>query len=309
MNSNELRTAAAGITDFSQLIEEAPKGMKVAVAGASDEVVLLAVKRAFEAGIVDGGLLAFTKEGSGKTAVDMGLSGFDMITVDDDRLAADAAVEAVRSGRCGILMKGFVQTKDFMKAVLDKITGLKRSGVLSQVGIYQIEGMGRLILMADVGICITPDLTQKAQIVTGAAAVARAFGNPCPKVAALSSVEVVNPSIPGSEDARELKVMAERGLLGKLVLDGPLALDNAVSQEAAAHKGISSEVAGYADVLLAPDLNSGNMMAKAAVYFAKAKAAGVVTGAQCPIVLTSRADSDETKFNSIAVAAFLGSRG
>ncbi|HNV35092.1 MAG TPA: phosphate acyltransferase [Bacillota bacterium] len=309
MSSGEGKAAKGLITDFGMLADRAPKGMKVAVAGASDEVVLKAVRKAFDRGIVDGGLLAFTKEGSAEEAKALGLSGFDMITAGDDRSAADAAVEAVRNGRCGILMKGFVQTKDFMKAVLDKATGLRRSGVLSQVGIYQIEGIDRLILMADVGICIAPDLAQKAQIVAAAAAVARAFGNPCPKVAALSSVEVVNPSIPGSEDARELKGMAERGLLGKLVLDGPLALDNAVSPEAAAHKGISSEVAGDADILLAPDLNSGNMMAKAAVYFARAKAAGVVTGAQCPIVLTSRADSDETKFNSIAAAAFLGTRG
>ena len=305
MNNAEIPATEGRIRDFAELVAAAPRGIKVAVAGACDEVVLDAVKRAVESGIVSGGVLAFTREGFEGLALEKGLGGFEFLYGKDDRDAADKAVDAVRLGRAGVLMKGFVQTKDFMRSVLDKEKGLGTGNVLSQVGIYHIEALGKLVLMADVGICITPDLAQKVQIVKGAASVARALGIKRPKVAALSSVEVVNPSIPGSEDARELKTMADGGLLGELDMDGPLALDNAVSLEAAHHKGIDSKVAGQADILLAPDLNSGNMMAKAAVYFAGAKAAGIVTGARCPIVLTSRADSDETKFYSIAAASFL----
>lgn len=168
--------------------------------------------------------------------------------------------------------------------------------------------MDKLILVADVGIVITPDLQQLAGIASNAVQVATALGIQEPKVAMLSPVETVNPAMPGNSNAALITRMAERGQIegaAHASFDGPLALDNAISPDAAVHKKISSKVAGKADVLIVPDLNSGNMLAKSIIYLARARAAGVVTGASCPIVLTSRADSPVTKLNSIAVAAIL----
>lgn len=306
------------LASFEQVRRCAPRGCRIAVAGADDSAVLEAVALAVREGIVAGGVLCMSRapgQEAQALVADAGLASDQFVVIGGtseagDALACQKAVAAVRRGQAGILMKGFVQTADFMRAVLNRDEGLSCGQVLSQTGIYEIPGMGRLICMADVGIVITPDLQQLAGIAAGAVQVATALGIRRPKVAMLSSVETVNLAIPGNGNAALIVQMAARGQIRDArhaLFDGPLALDNAVSPEAAAHKGIASDVAGRADVLVAPDLNSGNMLAKSVIYLAHAGAAGVVTGARCPIVLTSRADTPETKLNSMAVAAVLGS--
>lgn len=321
------------MNSFEQVRAAAPRGLRIAVAGADDPAVLHAVEMAASEGIVSGGTLCMAKLADAEATAAVVRAGLD-----PERFVADAsagaasaagaagavgdaaacrrAVGMVRSGGADILMKGFVQTADFMRAVLNKETGLSSGGVLCQVGVYEIPALGRLLAIADVGIVITPDLQQLAGIAAGAVQVARALGlgeGGRPRVAMLSSVETVNSAIPGNANAALIVQMAARGQIpgatgNRAVFDGPLAFDNAISPEAAAHKGIVSEVAGRADVLIAPDLNSGNILAKSVIYLCRAGAAGVVTGANCPVVLTSRADTPEVKLNSIAVAALLGAR-
>lgn len=303
-----------GLTSFDQVRNAAPRGRRIAVAGADDPAVLDAVALAVQEGIVAGGALCISRLSRAEAAAAMARAGLDpqafqVTPSENDAEACRTAVAAVQSGEAGILMKGFVHTADFMRAVLDREAGLTTGEVLCQTGVYHIPRMNRLILMADVGIVISPNLQQLAGIAAGAVRVATALGIAVPKVAMLSAVETVNPAIPGNANAALIVQMAARGQIHGAkhsVFDGPLGLDNAISPGAAAHKGIVSEVAGRADILIAPDLNAGNMMAKSVVYLAHAGAAGVVTGASCPVVLTSRSDSPETKLNSIAVAAILG---
>lgn len=303
---------------------EARPGRTVAVAGAGDPVILQALAEGVELGVISGGILYVTEPSRLSSARDSRLSSaldsaldstsasawkrsFKVISTESDREACAEAVRAVAEGSCDMLMKGHVQTKDFMKAVLSKEAGLAGGRILSQTGIYEIPGLDRLLLVADVGIVISPGLEEKVQIVEGALEVASALKIERPRVALLSCVETINPSIPGSVDAAVITMMNKRGQIKGVpsLVDGPLALDNALSKEAAAHKGITSDVAGAADVLICPDLNSGNIFAKSIIYLTGARAAGVVTGARCPIVLTSRADSKQTKLNSMAVAALL----
>lgn len=301
------------VRSFEQILAAAPRGCRVAVAGADDPAVLHALSLAARQGIVTGGVLCMSRLSGAEAAASVARSdldgpGFTIEAGKGDVSACQMAVAAVRCGDADILMKGFVQTADFIRAVLNKETGLGRGEILCQTGIYEAPFMDRLLFVADVGIVISPTLQQLAGIAAGAVQVATALGIARPKVAMLSSVENVNTAIPGNADAALIVQMAARGQIRgarHALFDGPLALDNAISPEAAAHKGIVSDVAGKADVLITPDLNSGNMLAKSIIYLARAGAAGVVTGARCPIVLTSRVDSPQTKLNSIAVAAIL----
>lgn len=306
----------ARLTSFDQVLAAAPRGCRIAVAGANDPRVLDAVTLAVDEGILAGGILCMSRlstEEAMSLVAPTGLEnkGFSIEVCGNDILTCETAITVVRRGDVSILMKGFVQTSDFIRAVLNKETGLGTGDILSQTGIYEVPFMDRLILLADVGIVIAPDLRQLAGIASSAVQVATALGIAEPKVAMLSSVETVNPAIPGNTNAALIVQMAARGQIRgahHALFDGPLALDNAISPAAAAHKRIASRVAGEADVLIVPDLNSGNMLAKSIIYLARAGAAGVVRGAGCPIVLTSRADSPETKLNSIALAAVLGNK-
>lgn len=303
----------APLTSFDQILGVAPRGLRIAVAGANDSKVLDAIKLAVDEGILEGGILFMSRQSHHETmslVQQTGLTnrGFSVYECEDDAKTCKHATAAARCGDANILMKGFVQTSGFMRAVLNSETGLGTGRVLSQTGIYQVPFMDKLILVADVGIVITPDLQQLAGIASNAVQVATALGIQEPKVAMLSPAETVNPAMPGNSNAALITRMAERGQIegaAHASFDGPLALDNAISPDAAVHKKISSKVAGKADVLIVPDLNSGNMLAKSIIYLARARAAGVVTGASCPIVLTSRAGSPVTKLNSIAVAAIL----
>lgn len=222
--------------------------------------------------------------------------------------AAELSVKSVRNGEADVLMKGNIPTANILKAVLNKEWGLRKGSVLSHVAAFEVPNYDRLIFVTDAAMNIAPDVTQKAAIIQNTVEVARAIGIDLPKVAPIAAVEVVNPAMQATIDAAMLTQMNRRGQIKDCIVDGPLALDNAVSQIAAEHKGIVSDVAGKADILLVPTIEAGNVLYKSLVYFADAKVGAMIAGAKAPIVLTSRADSAETKVYSLALAVATASK-
>lgn len=281
--------------------------MTISVACADDAEVLEAVDAARKEGVAKAFLVGDgDKIKSAASAIGVDVSNFEV--VDEKGGEAEAslkAVELVSSGKAQILMKGMVKTANFLRAILNKEKGLRSGALLSHVYIHEVENYDRIFFISDPAFNMYPDLQAKVSIVENVIKLAHAFGVETPKVAALAAVEVVNSDMPPTLDAALLTQMSRRGQIKGCIIDGPLALDNAVSEESAKHKGIVSDVAGKADVLLVPNIESGNMMAKAIVYFARNKTAGIVLGAKAPVVLTSRADSAETKLLSIASAVAL----
>ncbi|RAN83747.1 phosphate butyryltransferase [Bacillus sp. SRB_331] len=222
--------------------------------------------------------------------------------------AAELSVKSVSNGEADVLMKGNIPTANILKAVLNKEWGLRKGSVLSHVAAFEVPNYDRLIFVTDAAMNIAPDVTQKAAIIQNTVEVAQAIGIDLPKVAPIAAVEVVNPAMQATIDAAMLTQMNRRGQIKNCVVDGPLALDNAVSQIAAEHKGIVSDVAGKADILLVPTIEAGNVLYKSLVYFANAKVGAMIAGAKAPIVLTSRADSAETKVYSLALAVATASK-
>lgn len=222
--------------------------------------------------------------------------------VKDDQQAAIVAVKSVRLNESNVLMKGHIPTALILKAVLNSEFGLRTGNVLSHVAAFEVEGYDRLIFVTDAAMNISPDLAQKAQIIQNAVKVAQAVGVTQPIVAPLAAVETVNTAMQPTLDAAALVAMNKRGQIKDCIIEGPLALDNAISVEAAHHKGITGEHGGRADILLVPSIEAGNILYKSLVYFARAKVGAVIEGAKAPIVLTSRADSAESKLNSLALA-------
>ncbi|EEM88072.1 phosphate butyryltransferase [Bacillus thuringiensis serovar vazensis] len=232
----------------------------------------------------------------------------EVIAAQSSAEAAELSVKAVRNGEADVLMKGNIPTANILKAVLNKEWGLRKGSVLSHVATFEVPNYNRLIFVTDAAMNIAPDVTQKAAIIQNTVEVARAIGIDLPKVAPIAAVEVVNPAMQATIDAAMLTQMNRRGQIKNCVVDGPLALDNAVSQIAAEHKGIVSDVAGKADILLVPTIEAGNVLYKSLVYFADAKVGAMIAGAKAPIVLTSRADSAETKVYSLALAVATASK-
>ncbi|HDR7791903.1 TPA: phosphate butyryltransferase [Bacillus luti] len=232
----------------------------------------------------------------------------EVITAASSAEAAELSVKAVRNGEADVLMKGNIPTANILKAVLNKEWGLRKGSVLSHVAAFEVPNYDRLIFVTDAAMNIAPDVTQKAAIIQNTVEVARAIGIELPKVAPIAAVEVVNPAMQATIDAAMLTQMNRRGQVKNCIVDGPLALDNAVSQIAAEHKGIVSDVAGKADILLVPTIEAGNVLYKSLVYFADAKVGAMIAGAKAPIVLTSRADSAETKVYSLALAVATASK-
>ena len=282
------------------------QAVKIAVAAAADLDVLTAVHDAKRAGIADAilvGDIAQTRQLLEQQGMDAAL--YELEHEPDPRLAARRAAALVKQGQAHVMMKGLVGTADFMRAVLDKTDGLGTGRMLSHVVAFEPGGFGRLMFLTDPAINIAPDLAQKVQIIENALQVSRALGNLQTKVAMLAAVETVTSSMKATEDAAMIAKMAERGQIKGCIIDGPLALDNAVSLAAARHKGIGGEVAGQADLLVVPNIEAGNVLYKSLVYFANTPLAGIVVGAAAPVVLTSRADSPATKLNSIALAVIV----
>ncbi len=228
----------------------------------------------------------------------------EIINIKENFLAAKKVVELTRQKKANVIMKGLLQSSQFLKAVLNKETGLNKGKLISQISVYdKINGEG-LQLLTDCAISIQPTLEEKKQIVENAVEFARKLGITTPRVAILSALETVNPAISDTIDAAVLSKMAERGQIKNAIVDGPFALDNAICIEAAKHKNISGKVAGNADILLVPNLQVGNVLTKALVFFARRKVAAAVIGAAAPIVMTSRTDTIDNKILSIALALY-----
>ncbi|QDR80036.1 phosphate butyryltransferase [Sporomusa termitida] len=284
---------------------KAPK--RVAVAAAQDDAVLEAVQGAQAQQLAEFILVGDTdkiKAVAGKIGVT--LDTVRLINEPDDRKAAYRAVALVSSGEADVLMKGIINTADFLRAVLDKEIGLRTGRVLSHTAVYDLPGFNRLIMITDGGMNIAPSLQQKADIIQNSVQLATVLGIRPAKIAILAAVEVVNPDMPVTLEAAALAKMADRGQIKGAIVDGPLALDNAINMEAVKHKGITSPVAGMADILVAPDIEAGNILGKSLVYIANGKMAGLVLGAAKPVIVTSRADTYEAKIMSIALGALLG---
>jgi phosphotransacetylase/acyl dehydratase len=238
-------------------------------------------------------------------AADLDIAGFPLENTPYSHAAAQRAVELVREAKAQMLMKGSLHTDEMMEAVVAPESGLRTERRISHVYLFDVPGYPRPLLITDAAINITPTLEEKRDIIQNAIDLARMLGIERPKVAVLSAVETISPRLASTLDAAALCKMADRGQITGGVVDGPLAFDNAVSPKAARDKGIDSPVAGRADILLVPDLEAGNMLAKQLTFMAGADAAGVVLGARVPIVLTSRADGERTRLASCAVAAEL----
>lgn len=278
----------------------------VAVAAAEDEDVLEAVQEALRRR-----LSRFLLYGDKEKIIEIINAKFPHLINKGDlqiihaltnQEAAEKAVKAVQLNEANVLMKGNVQTAVILKAILNKEYGLRTGNILSHVAVFEIPDFERLLFITDAAMNLYPDLGQKVQIIENAVAIARSVGVNWPTVAPIAAVEVVNPSMQATLDAAALSQMNRREQITNCLIDGPLALDNAVSSLSAEQKGIKSEVAGRADILLVPTIEVGNALYKSLTYFAKAKVGGVIAGAKAPIVLTSRADSAESKLYSLALA-------
>jgi len=280
---------------------------KVSVAVAQDDEVLLAVKAAKERGIADSILVGdvdLIKPIADE--IGMNLDDYEVVDVKDKIEAAHEAVKFVHDGKADMYMKGLIDTKDFLRSVLDKEVGLRTGKPLSHVCVFEIEGVDHLLFLTDVAFVPYPTLEDKASIIKNTVEICNACGIDNPKVAPLAAVEVVNPKMPETVEADELRQMNERGEITGCIVDGPLSMDLATCPEAAQHKGATGrKIVGDADVLLFPDIHAGNILYKGLVHFAKAKNGNLITGTAAPVILTSRSDSFEVKVNSLALGALV----
>jgi len=296
------------IKNFDEVLSmaQSQNTKKVAVAVAQDKPVLEAIKDACEIGLVEA-VLVGNKDKIEEVAreINMDLSKFEIIHEVDAAKAALIAVELVSTGKADMVMKGLVDTASFLRAVLNKEKGLRTGKLMSHVAVFEVPGIDRLLFITDAAFNMYPQLKEKIDIINNAVTVAKAVGIEIPKVAPVCAVEVVNPDMPATLDAAMLSKMSERGQIKGCIIDGPLALDNALSVEAAEHKGITGEVAGKADILLMPNIEAGNIMYKTLSYTTRSKSGAILVGTSAPVVLTSRNDSHETKMNAIALAALV----
>jgi len=281
------------------------KDQMIAVAAAADEEVLSAVEKAIEWDL--GKFMLFGDENEIQSLIRKFplLESSTHVTIhhaESVELSAEMAVRAIHEKKAHVLMKGNIPTAKILKAVLNKEYGLRTGNVLSHVAVFEVPHYDRFIFVTDAAMNIRPNLEQKAQIIQNAVQIAKSVGIDLPKVAVLAAIEQINPAMPETLDAASLTMMNERGQIKDCLINGPLALDNAISTFAAEQKKIKNEVAGQADILAVPEIVTGNVLYKSLMYFANAKVAAVISGAKAPIVLTSRADKAESKLYSIALA-------
>jgi len=294
------------ITRFDELIQSVKQTETkvIAVAYAHDPDVLAALDMAYREDIARAILVGpedKTKEAARMAGVSTG--SFDIVNVEDEKESAVAAVRLVRDGQADVLMKGLCSTAALLGAVLNKETGLRKGKLLSHLAAFEVPTYHKLIILSDAAMNIAPDINDKIAITENAIHATRCLGIETPKVAVIAAVEKVNPvNMPCTGDAAVLTQMANRGQIKNAIIDGPLSIDNAFSKKSCEVKGINSPVGGDADIAITPDIESGNCFYKIMAYLAGAKTAGIIVGAKKPIVLTSRSDSDEIKFLSIAFA-------
>lgn len=297
--------------NFREVIKFAKdRGPKViSVACSQDREVLIAVEMARKEGIAKAilvGDIDKTREISNELKID--LDNYELIDEKDLEKASLTAVKLVSEGKADMVMKGLVDTSIILKAVLNKEIGLRTGNILSHVAVFDVEGYDRLFFVTDAAMNLSPDLKGKKQIIENSCIVANALDIDEPKVAVICAKEKVNPKMQDTVDAKDLEDMCRNGEIKGCIVGGPFALDNAVSEEAAKHKGMDHPIAGKADILLAPDIEAGNILYKSLVFFSNTKNAGVIVGAKAPIILTSRADSEETKLNSIALGVLMAAK-
>lgn len=287
--------------------ERGPK--TISVACCQDEEVLIAVENGRKEHIVNAILIGdIDKTKKIAKNLNINLDNYELIDIKDMSEACLKAVELVSSGKADMVMKGLVDTSIILKAVLNKEVGLRTGNILSHVAVFDIEGYDRLFFITDAAMNLAPDVNGKKQIIENACSVARALDIEEPKVALICAKEKVNPKMKDTVEAKELEDMYLRGEIKNCIVGGPFALDNAISEEAARHKGMNHPVAGKADILVVPDIEAGNVLYKSITYFAKCENAGLIVGAKAPIILTSRADSDKTKLNSIALGVLASTK-
>ncbi len=292
------------LKELQNLIDTRKPRKRLALAVSQDAFSLDAVHRAYHAGIIDPVLIG-SKEETLKIAAENGFN-FDGVSFFDElsiEKSVEIAIRMVHDGRADILMKGKVGTPVLLKSVLNREWGLRAGNLLSHLSIFEVESYHKLIAVTDVAMNIAPNLNEKIAIVNNSVAYFNRLGIERPKVAVLGAIEMVNENMKATLDAALLSKMNQRDQIKNCIIDGPLAFDNAISYSSALNKGIKSEVAGDTDILLMPDIEVGNVLYKSLVWFAKAKVASLILGASAPIVLTSRSDSEESKFNSILLAA------
>ena len=292
---------------FAELIGrlDPDKMKKVAVAVAQDSAVIEAVRCAKDRKIADAILVgdeakikAIAKD------INIDISDFKIINKEDVTEAALTAVKLVHDGEADMYMKGIIDTKGFLKSVLDKEVGLRTGKPLSHVCVFDIKGMDHLLFLTDVAFMPYPTLEDKVAIINNTLQITKACGIENPKVAPLAAVEVVNPKMPVTVEAAELTRMNKEGEITGCIVDGPLSLDLAIEPEAAKHKGATDRaIQGDADILLFPDIQAGNLVYKAIVHMADCKNGNILTGTKAPVILTSRSDSMEVKVNSLALGA------
>lgn len=297
---------------FTQLdqIVEAVKNNKpktIAVAQAVDEDVLASLDAANKLGLANFILMGkpdSLKELAGKMGINW-VKDDIIVPTGSDAEAAQTAVRYVREGKADNLFKGHLHTGTFLKAVLDKEVGLRSGNLLSQCTVYENPINGRLLYLTDPAMNVAPDLMQKKQIIENAVWLANKLGNEKPKVAILTALEQVNPDMPETMEAAVLAKMNDRGQIKNCIVDGPFAMDNALSKEAAENKHVGGPVAGDCDILLAPDIKCGNAVHKTITYFTKMRNSAACLGARIPIIMTSRTDPVETKIYSVAMCCLV----
>lgn len=292
------------ITCFNDLVDVARiRKSTVAVVNAHEQHTLEAILRAKAEGVSDavltgdaGKIAAMIEDCGGKT------QDFEIVDTPDNEHSLKAAIDAIKAGRANALMKGGIETGDFLKTVLARDNGLRTGGLLSTVGLYETAKYHKLFAVSDFAMNIAPTLEDKKQIIENAVGLLRALGIGSPKVAVLSETERLNPKIPASVDAAALKRMWKSGEIADCIIEGPIAFDLATDRHAAEIKGFLSPVAGDADLLIVPDIVSGNIFVKCLTSMAGAITAGIVLGAKIPVILPSRSATGDDKFYSIALA-------
>jgi phosphate butyryltransferase len=294
--------------NFGEVVERVRSrgAVTVAVAAAEDREVLEALKLAADAGLA-GAILVGDESKIRPLAEEAGLSGYRVVHETEPVLAARTAVRLVREGEAQVLMKGLVNSSDFMRAVLNAEAGLRTGRLLSHLAAFEVPGQKKLIFLSDGGINIAPGLEEKKQILENALQALAAMGYAEPKVGILTANEQVTPKMPATADAAAIVEAWKSGAFSvPCVVEGPVALDVAVSPEAARHKRIDSAITGDPDLFIVPNIESGNLCGKTLIHYARARMAGLVLGASAPVVMTSRAESAEGKRDSIALACLVG---
>ncbi len=296
--------------NFSEVIEKVKsvKPFTLSVAAAEDKELLLAIKRACDMGFIKP-ILVGHKEKIYAIAKEIDLKHYDIVSGESPEESAAKAVSLVKSGDAQVLMKGLVNTSVYMRAILNKENGLRTGRLISMLAVYELPQYHKLLFCTDSGINVSPDLSQKKDILNNALIAMKGIGINNPKVAALTANELVDEKIQSTVDARGLVDMVAHGDILPCIIEGPIAFDVAFSKEAAHHKSIDSKIAGDCDMLVFPNIETGNVLGKSWLHFNNAKWAGIVLGAANPIILGSRSDTEEIKINSIALGCLASEGG